>query len=79
MYTEAREQTPRLREMLGAQGFSQVSVDVSQRSFQDRGAYSPPAYAIASPGETGPTQAAAMTGAATRVSTVSASALDTYA
>lgn len=28
--------TPRLREMLGANGFTQVSVDVSQRSFQDR-------------------------------------------
>lgn len=28
--------TPRLRDMLGAQGFGQVSVDVSQRSFQDR-------------------------------------------
>jgi flagellar hook-length control protein FliK len=26
----------RLREMLGAQGFSQVSVDISQRSFQER-------------------------------------------
>ena len=28
--------SPQLREMLGSQGFSQVSVDVSQRSFQDR-------------------------------------------
>ncbi len=28
--------SPRLREMLGAQGFAQVSVDISQRSFQDR-------------------------------------------
>jgi flagellar hook-length control protein FliK len=28
--------SPKLREMLGAQGFSQVSVDISQRSFQDR-------------------------------------------
>ena len=27
---------PKLREMLGSQGFSQVSVDISQRSFQDR-------------------------------------------
>jgi flagellar hook-length control protein FliK len=26
---------PKLREMLGSQGFQQVSVDVSQRSFQD--------------------------------------------
>jgi len=26
----------KLREMLGSQGFAQVSVDISQRSFQDR-------------------------------------------
>ena len=26
----------KLREMLGAQGFAQVSVDISQRSFQER-------------------------------------------
>jgi flagellar hook-length control protein FliK len=31
--------SPKLREMLGAQGFGQVSVDISQRSFQER---SPP-------------------------------------
>jgi flagellar hook-length control protein FliK len=34
--------SPQLRELLGAQGFAQVSVDISQRSFQDRSAYSPP-------------------------------------
>jgi flagellar hook-length control protein FliK len=28
--------TPKLREMLSDQGFGQVSVDISQRSFQDR-------------------------------------------
>lgn len=33
---------PQLKEMLGAQGFGQVSVDISQRSFQDRSAYAPP-------------------------------------
>jgi flagellar hook-length control protein FliK len=33
---------PKLREMLGAQGFGQVSVDISQRSFQDRSAYAQP-------------------------------------
>lgn len=32
--------SPQLREMLGAQGFSQVSVDISQRSFQERSAQS---------------------------------------
>jgi flagellar hook-length control protein FliK len=34
--------SPKLREMLNAQGFGQVSVDISQRSFQDRSAYAPP-------------------------------------
>ncbi len=33
---------PKLREMLGAQGFGDVQVDISQRSFQDRSAYTPP-------------------------------------
>jgi flagellar hook-length control protein FliK len=33
--------SPRLRDMLGAQGFTQVNVDVSQRSFQERGAPAP--------------------------------------
>jgi len=33
---------PKLREMLGSQGFAQVSVDISQRSFQER---SPPSHA----------------------------------
>jgi len=34
---DALESTaPKLREMLGAQGFGQVSVDISQRSFQER-------------------------------------------
>jgi flagellar hook-length control protein FliK len=33
--------SPKLREMLNAQGFGQVSVDISQRSFQDRSAYTP--------------------------------------
>jgi flagellar hook-length control protein FliK len=34
---DALESTsPKLREMLGTQGFAQVSVDISQRSFQDR-------------------------------------------
>src|SRR6202035_144023 len=34
---DALESTsPKLREMLGAQGFGQVSVDISHRSFQER-------------------------------------------
>ena len=32
----------KLREMLGAQGFGQVSVDISQRSFQERSTYAQP-------------------------------------
>ncbi len=45
---DALESTsPQLKEMLGAQGFGQVSVDISQRSFQDRSAYTPPSYAPA--------------------------------
>jgi flagellar hook-length control protein FliK len=34
--------SPHLREMLGAQGFAQVSVDISQRSFQERSTHSQP-------------------------------------
>ena len=34
--------SPKLREALGAQGFGQVSVDISQRSFQDRPSQSQP-------------------------------------
>jgi flagellar hook-length control protein FliK len=32
----------KLREMLGAQGFAQVNVDISQRSFQERSTYAQP-------------------------------------
>lgn len=40
---DALEQSsPKLREMLGAQGFGQVSVDISQRNFQERSAYAQP-------------------------------------
>jgi flagellar hook-length control protein FliK len=34
--------SPTLREMLGAQGFAQVSVDISQRSFQERSPHAQP-------------------------------------
>lgn len=34
--------SPKLREMLGTQGFAQVSVDISQRSFQERSTHSQP-------------------------------------
>ena len=39
---------PKLRDMLGAQGFGQVSVDISQRSFQERTTY-PKAYEWTAP------------------------------
>jgi flagellar hook-length control protein FliK len=68
--------SPNLREMLGAQGFGQVSVDISQRNFQDRSAY-------AQPYERAP---AALTGSSTAISAVAASvprlssgAVDAYA
>jgi len=32
---------PKLKDMLNSQGFAQVSVDISQRSFQDRSARAP--------------------------------------
>jgi len=34
--------SPKLREMLGAQGFGQVSVDISQRSYQEHSAHPQP-------------------------------------
>jgi hypothetical protein len=40
---------PKLREMLSSQGFTQVNVDVSQRSFQERPAYTPPYGGTPSP------------------------------
>jgi flagellar hook-length control protein FliK len=47
---------PKLKEMLGSQGFTQVSVDISQRSFQDRSAFSQP-YEWAKGGAAGPAAA----------------------
>jgi flagellar hook-length control protein FliK len=69
--------SPKLREMLNAQGFGQVSVDISQRSFQDRSAYVPP-YQREQAGVHG----AAVTAAPTINATTSRSslgALDAYA
>ena len=56
---------PKLREMLSSQGFTQVNVDVSQRSFQERSAYTPP-YAWTSSSADSATPAAASSGAAPR-------------
>jgi flagellar hook-length control protein FliK len=69
--------SPQLREMLGAQGFGQVSVDISQRSFQDRAAPAP-LYAQAPAGQSA---ASAASGPAAGVSSQRSSAgvLDAYA
>ena len=69
--------TPQLREMLGAQGFSQVSVDISQRSFQERSAYSQP-YEQTSTGRSG-NVAAAATVSGTTATRTSQGMLDAYA
>jgi flagellar hook-length control protein FliK len=57
---------PKLREMLSSQGFTQVNVDVSQRSFQERSAYSPP-YAWTPSSADSAAPAAASSSAAPRV------------
>ena len=70
--------SPKLREMLSAQGFGQVSVDISQRSFQDRSANSRP-YEQASSSSRNAAAAAAVptiTGLAPRASV---GMLDAYA
>jgi len=72
---------PKLREMLASQGFSQVSVDISQRSFQERPSYSPPyewrpAASAASSSALAPVAAGAAAGGASRSSL---GVLDAYA
>jgi flagellar hook-length control protein FliK len=69
--------TPKLREMLGSQGFGQVSVDISQRSFQER-----PSQAQTydwTPGADRSASAAQASTAATPLSRISSSAVDAYA
>jgi flagellar hook-length control protein FliK len=68
--------SPKLREMLGAQGFGQVSVDISQRSFQDRPTYAPP-YERAS--STDRTVAATASTTANSTPRTALGALDAYA
>jgi flagellar hook-length control protein FliK len=69
--------SPKLREMLGAQGFGQVSVDISQRSFHDRSAYTPP-YERASSAD-GNAAARAVSTIASAAPRASLGALDAYA
>jgi flagellar hook-length control protein FliK len=68
--------SPKLREMLGAQGFGQVSVDISQRSFQERPSNSQ-AYER-TPSARDSSSSAAMP-AATSPARLSSGALDAYA
>jgi flagellar hook-length control protein FliK len=69
--------SPKLREMLGAQGFAQVSVDISQRSFQERSPsaqsydWQPPSDRSAS--------SAALTSASASTPRISSGVLDAYA
>ncbi len=68
--------TPTLRAMLGDQGFGQVSVDISQRSFQDRNPTAP-SYEWTSDADRGNQPAAASTlGSLPRASSA---VLDAYA
>jgi flagellar hook-length control protein FliK len=66
---------PKLREMLSSQGFTQVSVDISQRSFQERSA-APQPYEWASPLQTAAAPVPASPGTTTRTSQ---GMLDAYA
>ena len=72
---------PKLKEMLGSQGFTQVSVDISQRSFQDRSAFSQPYSTKPATGTSGatpttPVQAASSASVTPRISL---GAVDAYA
>jgi flagellar hook-length control protein FliK len=67
---------PKLREMLGAQGFGQVSVDISQRSFQER---SPQPKGYAASPAIGGGSAAAPVQSSSASSRSASSLLDAYA
>ena len=69
--------SPKLREMLGAQGFGQVSVDISQRSYQDRSAHSQPYESMPSAGRSQST--AAVQSAASSLARISSGVVDAYA
>jgi flagellar hook-length control protein FliK len=69
--------SPKLREMLGAQGFGQVSVDISQRSFQDQAARSQ-SYDWA-PATNRGTSTAPVSSAATSTARTASGVVDAYA
>jgi flagellar hook-length control protein FliK len=69
--------SPKLREMLGTQGFAQVNVDVSQRSFQERPTFAQ-SYDWTPPSDRG-TSAAPVSSAPTSVARAASGTLDAYA
>jgi len=69
--------SPKLREMLGSQGFGQVSVDISQRSFQERPSQAQN-YDWTPAADRGASAAPAST-TATPLSRISSGAVDAYA
>jgi flagellar hook-length control protein FliK len=68
--------SPKLKEMLGQQGFSQVSVDISQRSFQDR---APPSRGYEATAPDGGTAVSAANATAIPAVRAASSLLDAYA
>jgi flagellar hook-length control protein FliK len=70
---------PKLKEMLNSQGFTQVSVDISQRSFQDRSAFSQPYTWAKSGAGTSSAAAVAPVTAPSAAAPRSVGALDAYA
>jgi flagellar hook-length control protein FliK len=70
---------PKLKEMLGSQGFTQVSVDISQRSFQDRSAFSQPYTWAKSASGTPSAAATASVSAPSSVTRSSVGVVDAYA
>jgi flagellar hook-length control protein FliK len=69
--------SPKLREMLGAQGFGQVSVDISQRSFQERSPQAQP-YDWTPTANRG-ASTTPLSSAAISMPRISSSAVDAYA
>ena len=67
---------PKLRDMLSSQGFTQVSVDISQRSFQERSAPAQPYRSSSGASSAGTAAISPTSAAASRTPT---GMLDTYA
>ena len=71
-----QDAAPQLREMLNSQGFAQVSVDISQRSFQER---SPTAHAYEWNGESNAAANSASADVGSVAGRASSGMLDAYA